>query len=250
MKYELDTWQNGSNRTGLSVPTAAGLLADGETLTVGVLAAEQGPGVNKGEPVPGLSMTLWENPLDGEDGEPPFMMRWTSGTTVAPGSAEAEVMHRVITRASAIAQRAEALQNETPWPDEQDGADATERVVTEVAVALGRQAELDPDPVVLTHDETLRLARHAMDRLCLIRDRDGIDPLPHAGVPVTNPRYDPLQHLVVIALAAARSPDGLPVPAALGLRSLKSVLDLDGAATLETWLAVIRAALEAGHADR
>ena len=140
MRYELNTWRNGTSQTGLSVPVAAGLLADWETITVGVLAGEDGPGVSKGEPVPGLSMTLWPNPLSGDDGEPAFLMRWTAGTAVAPGTAEAEVMHRVITRAARIARRAEALLDETPWPEEDAEFDLV-HALTVLAVAALRSPE-------------------------------------------------------------------------------------------------------------
>lgn len=251
MKYNLDTWRSGTEQRSLSVATAAGLLADWETILVGAVAAESNSWLEKGEASPALTLVLWGNPLCGEDGEPRFVMRWASGTPVPPGSGEAAAMHQVITRAQQIAALAEKLRDQEDGDadgpasepaDEPDGV--TDRAVTEVAIALGRYAELHPDPVVLTHEQALRLARHAMTRLCLIRDRDGTDPLPSGDVTVPA-GYDPVQDLVMVTLSTARSPQGVSPAAAVGLANLRRELDLDGAEPAETWFATVRAALAA-----
>ena len=253
MTYDIDTWRNGTEQHGLSVATAAGLLADWETITVAGVATESNNWLERGEASPALTLVLWGNPLAGEPGEPRFVMRWASGTPVPPGSAEATTMHRVIDRAQQSAALAEKLRDQEDGEvdgldsepaDEPDGV--TDRAVTEVAIALGRHAELHPDPVTLTHEQTLRLARHAMERLCLIRDRDGTDPLPRSDG-TADGGYDPVQDLVMVTLSAARSPQGLSPAAAVGLGNLRRELDLDGAEPAETWFATVRSALEAGH---
>lgn len=53
----------------------------------------------------------------------------------------------------------------------------TEEIVAEVSEVLQRQAGLRHMPA-LTEQDARSLARHAMSRLCIIRDREGKDPLP------------------------------------------------------------------------
>ena len=57
----------------------------------------------------------------------------------------------------------------------------TDEIVAEVGEALQRQAGLRVMPA-LTEQDALSLARNAMSRLCIIRDREQIDPLPHDGM--------------------------------------------------------------------
>ncbi len=138
MKYAFDTWRNGTSQHMLSVATAAGLLADDETITVAAMAAEQGHGVNKGEPAPGMSLVLWANPLAGEPGEPRFVMRWASGSLVYPGADEIAAMHRVTARAGRIAALAETLRDgEDAAEAEPEGWDLT-RALAAVAIAALR----------------------------------------------------------------------------------------------------------------
>jgi len=252
MKYTLDTWQSGSARTGLSVPTAAGLLADGETVTVAAIAAEQAAGVNKGEPAPGLSLTLWENPLAHQDGEHPFVMRWTSGSLMTPDEDTAGTLQQVVERATAIARLAGKLAGGERYDgeNEADEPPALDRVVDEVADALYRRASVAPDALPLLRRQALGLARAAMSRLCTIRDRDGIDPLPHRDVPATEPGYDPVTDLAVVALAAMRTAMPSNPTATTGLLRLQRNLGVDGTTAYPAVVLALRAALEASDADR
>ena len=184
MKYELNTWRNGTGQEHLSVPTAAGLLADGETLTVAAIPDGTGAGVVKGEPVPGMSLVLWTNPLVGEPGEPRFTMRWAGGSSMAPGSAETLAMHRVIARAGQIAALAESLR---------DAEDAEDEAPEE---------------------------------------------------------FDLARDLAFIAIAALRSPQGTSPAAAVAITRVRRELGIDGATPVDDVASVIRAALEASHADR
>jgi hypothetical protein len=263
MKYSFDTWQNGTSRHMLSAAVAAGLLADGETITVAAIADGPGHGMNKGEPVPGMSLVLWVNPLAGEPGEPRYVMRWASGSLVYPGPDETGALHRVVATAGRIAALAERLRDDEDaadalaeslrdgaGADEPDEVPALDRVIAEVADALGRYAGLDSNGLALDRHQALGLARAAMSRLCLIRDRDGIDPLPHRDVPATEPGYDPVTDLAVVALAAMRTAMPSNPTASTGLLRLQRNLGVDGTTAYPAVVLALRAALEAQHADR
>lgn len=124
MKYGTDIWRAGTGQHGLSVQTAAALLADGETIVVGA-TSDQPP--ERYDPAAGMSVTLWENPLAGEDGERLFTMRWAGGTLIPPGPDEADVLQRVIATAMRIARLAE------------------------LAMSGGEDLEADPDDWDLVH---------------------------------------------------------------------------------------------------
>jgi hypothetical protein len=243
MKYRIDTWQSGTSKTGLSVAVAAGILAAGETVVVGARAAEYGRALMLYQEAPGLCLSLYPNPLAGQDGEQPFSVR-SSATDLGPD--EAATLQLIIARADAIRVMAEKLlASEDPgeYGDEPDGVPALDRVIAEVADALGRWAGLDSNGLALDRHQELGLARAAMARLCTIRDRDGIDPLPHRDAPETEPGYDPAGDLAVIALTAMRTPAPLPTAAALGLQRLSRALGVDGTTPYPDFALAMRAAL-------
>jgi len=243
VKYTLDTWQSGTGKRGLSVAVAAGILAAGETIVVGAIAAEYGRALMLHEAAPGLCLSLYPNPLAGQPGEQPFSVR-SSATDLGPD--EAGTLQLIITRADEIRVMAEKLlAGEDPGEsgDAPDEAPELDRVIAEVADALGRYAGLDSNGLTLDRHQALGLARAAMARLCTIRDRDGVDPLPHRDVPATEPGYDPAGDLAAIVLSAMRTPAPLPAAAALGLQRISRNLGVDGRTPYPDFALALRAAI-------
>jgi hypothetical protein len=249
VKYTLDTWQGGTEKRGLSVAVAAGILAAGETVVVGAIAAEYGRSLMLHEAAPGLALSLYPNPLADNEGEQRFSVR-SSATDLGPD--EAATLQLILARADAIRVMAEKLlAGEDPGEYDEPAeapaeVPALDRVIAEVADALGRYAGLDSGGLVLNRHQEQGLARAAMARLCTIRDRDGMDPLPHRDVPATEPGYDPVSDLAVIALAAMRTAAPVHPTAATGLLRLQRELHVDGKTAYPDLVLALRAAMSKG----
>ena len=151
---------------------AAGIIAADQSVVVtAVLAAEEGGGL-PGEPVPAISAQVYCG--DGVTA----VVRWSSSELVWAGKRDTVAMRQVLARAQRIADLANDLATGAPIP--MDGP--VDRVVEEVAWDMQSSWGLahctDAAAPVLDHRLAVQLARHAMARLCLIRDREGFDPLP------------------------------------------------------------------------
>lgn len=150
---------------------AAGIVAADQGVTVIPVYAEEEEGNHPGEAVPYLSAEVyaWEGRA---------VVRWSSAELMWADKRDTTAMRQVLARAQRIADLANDLANGVP-PTLENPLD---QVVAEVAADMHNSWGLayctDVNAPVLDDRVARQMARHAMARLCLIRDRDGTDPLP------------------------------------------------------------------------
>jgi hypothetical protein len=162
-----------SSYNGLPVDdyVAAGIVAADESVTIIAVYAEEEEGNHPGEALPFLSAVVyvWEGSA---------VVRWSSAELTWADKRDTLAMRQVLARAQKIADLANDLANGVPIPME----NPLDRVADEVAADMQRSWGLayctDANAPVLEDRIAHQLAFHAMARLCLIRDRDGQNPLP------------------------------------------------------------------------
>jgi hypothetical protein len=150
---------------------AAGIVAADEDVTVTAVYAAEEEGNHPGEPVGALaaSVYVWQGEA---------VTRWSSSELTFADKRGTLAMRQVLARAQRIADLANDLAAGTPIP--MDGP--VDHVVDEVAADMQRSWGLfhcsEASAPVLGDNLARSQARHAIARLCLIRDRDGSGPLP------------------------------------------------------------------------
>lgn len=147
---------------------AAGVVVAEQGVTVTAVYAAEEEGNHPGDAVPALSAEVYPWLREA-------VTRWSSSElTFADGRATL-AMRQVLARAQRIADLANDLANGVPTP--MDGP--LDRVVDEVAADMQRSWNLahcsEAGAPALGDNLSRQLARHAIARLGLIRDRDGID---------------------------------------------------------------------------
>jgi hypothetical protein len=169
--YEIVVRRSRYNGLHLDDLDAAGIVAADQGVTVIPVYAEEEEGNHPGEAIPFLSaeVYVWEGSA---------VVRWSSAELTWADKRDTIVMRQVLARAQKIADLANDLANGVPIPME----NPLDRVVDEVAADMQRSWGLayctDANAPVLEDRIAHQLAFHAMARLCLIRDRDGQNPLP------------------------------------------------------------------------
>jgi hypothetical protein len=150
---------------------AAGIVVAEQTVWVTAAYAAEEEGSHPGESVPALYAEVFA--WGGE-----AVTRWSSSELTFADKRGNLAMRQVLARAQRVADLANDLATGTPIP--MDGP--TDRVVDEVAADMQRSWGLayctDVNAPVLEDRIARQMTFHAMARLCLIRDRDGCDPLP------------------------------------------------------------------------
>jgi hypothetical protein len=150
---------------------AAGIVAADEDVVVTAVYAAEEEGNHPGDPIPAFQVSVYV--WDGQ-----AVTRWSSSELTFADKRSTVAMRQVLARAQRIADLANDLATGTPIP--MDGP--TDRVVDEVAADMQRSWGLayctDVNAPVLEDRIARQMTFHAMARLCLIRDRDGFDPLP------------------------------------------------------------------------
>lgn len=147
---------------------AAGVVAAEQSVTVTAVYAEEEEGNHPGDAIPALSVEVYPWLLEA-------VSRWSSAELTFADKRATLAMRQVLARAQRIADLANDLATGTPPP--MDGP--LDRVVNEVAADMQRSWGLahcsEAAAPALGDDLSRQLARHAIARLGLIRDRDGID---------------------------------------------------------------------------
>jgi hypothetical protein len=167
--YDISVRRCRYDGTPLDDLDAAGVVVADRSVTVVAVYAAEEEGNHPGEPVPAIlaNVYVWEGvAVAGVD----------AGLTAADAR-DTLAMRQVLARAQRIADLANDLATGTPPP--LDGP--LDRVIDEVAADMQRSwglahcSEATAPPL----DDNLarQLARHALARAGLIRDRDGVDPL-------------------------------------------------------------------------
>jgi hypothetical protein len=150
---------------------AAGIVAADEDVVVTAVYAAEEEGNHPGDPIPAFQVSVYV--WDGQ-----AVTRWSSSELTFADKRGNIAMRQVLARAQRIADLANDLATGTPVP--MDGP--VDRVVDEVAADMQRSWDLayctDVNAPALEDRIARQMTFHAMARLCLIRDRDGSDPLP------------------------------------------------------------------------
>ena len=150
---------------------AAGIVAADQNVVVTAVYAAEEEGNHPGEPVPALNaeVYVWMGAA---------VTRWASSQLTFADRRGTIAMRQVLARAQRIADLANDLADGVPIPLE----GPVDRVVDEVAANLQRSWSLlhcsEATAPPLSDQFARSLARHAMGRLRIIRDRDGSEPLP------------------------------------------------------------------------